>query len=189
VNHLTSTRGLLTLIPLAIAAVVLAVACSDGDEAGAPTAIPEVEAIIVSDDPTVVADDESDLPAEAMSILTAAGSAVDLRAEIAETPEERAQGLMGRTELAPDSGMLFVIEPPGRGFWMRGTTLALTVAFIGECGDIIDFADLEPLSEEIKNTHRPYAFALEMQRGWYTANGITAGDTLQLPRRLRPELC
>jgi uncharacterized membrane protein (UPF0127 family) len=63
------------------------------------------------------------------------------------------------------------------------------VAFIAGCGEIVDFADLEPLSEEIKNTDRPYAFALEMARGWFDANGIVVGDTLRLPQRLQPKIC
>jgi uncharacterized protein len=159
----------------ALLLVVTLIAACDSDS--------EPEFIMV----TVVGDQLRIL--QPLTITTAAGKDVELRAELAETPEERAQGLMGRTQLAPDSGMLFVIEPPGRGFWMRGTTLALTVAFVGECGEIVDFADLEPLSEEIKNTDRPYAFALEMERGWFTANGVVAGDTLQLPARLRPQTC
>ena len=126
---------------------------------------------------------------EAMTIVTASGGSVDLQAEIAETREQRAQGLMGRRELAPDSGMLFVIEPPGRGFWMKGTELPLTVAFISACGELVDFADLEPLSEEIKNTDRPYAFALEMQRGWFSDHGIAPGDVIQLPERLLASEC
>lgn len=128
-------------------------------------------------------------PGEPVSILTEAGATVDLRAEIAETPEQRARGLMGRTELAPDTGMLFVLDDTQRGFWMKDTLLPLTVAFIAQCGEIVDIADLEPLSEEIVNTDRPYAFALEMERGWFAANGIDRGDTLQLPARLRVEAC
>ena len=118
---------------------------------------------------------------EALTIRTANGTTARLQAEIAEPPEQRAQGLMGRTELAPDSGMLFIIDPPGRGFWMRGTPLSLTVAFIADCGEIVDFADLEPLSEEVRNTDRHYVFALEMERGWFVANGVAAGDVIQLP--------
>ncbi len=118
---------------------------------------------------------------EALTIRTANGTTARLQAEIAEPPEQRAQGLMGRTELAPDSGMLFIIDPPGRGFWMRGTPLSLTVAFIADCGEIVDCADLEPLSEEVRNTDRHYVFALEMERGWFVANGVAAGDVIQLP--------
>jgi hypothetical protein len=126
---------------------------------------------------------------DSMTIVTAGGESVDLQVEIAETREQRTQGLMGRRELAPDSGMLFLIEPPGRGFWMRGTMLSLTVAFISACGELVDFADLEPLSEEIKNTDRPYAFALEMQRGWFADHGIAPGAVIQLPERLLASNC
>ena len=126
---------------------------------------------------------------EAMSIDLADGASVHFKAEIAESPQQRAEGLMNRTELAPDSGMLFIIEPPGRGFWMKDTILPLTVAFIAPCGEIVDFADLEPLSEEIKNTENHYVFALEMERGWFAANGVAVGDVTQLPDRLRPGDC
>lgn len=126
---------------------------------------------------------------EPLTIVTADGVGGRLQVEIADTPEERAQGLMGRTELPPDTGMLFVIEPPGRGFWMRNTPLPLTVAFIGRCGVIVDFADLEPFSEEVKNTGREYHFALEVERGWFERNGISRGDLVSLPRDLRASGC
>jgi uncharacterized membrane protein (UPF0127 family) len=126
---------------------------------------------------------------QALTIVKADAARVGLTAELAVTGEQRAQGLMGRDALAPDSGMLFAIQPPGRGFWMRGTTIPLTVAFIGECGEIVDFADLEPLSEEIKNTDQPYAFALEMERGWFAAHGVETGDVVELPERFRQDGC
>jgi uncharacterized membrane protein (UPF0127 family) len=126
---------------------------------------------------------------EPLRIVAADGSEARLEVEVAETPAQRARGLMGRSELASGAGMLFVIEPPGRGFWMKDTSLELTVAFIAECGEIVDFADLEPLSEEVHNTDRPYAFALELNRGWFERNGIAVGDRVVLPRRLLPAGC
>jgi uncharacterized membrane protein (UPF0127 family) len=183
-------------LPLVLLALTAACDSSDGSVADpAPTSEPEAVSTVESTsilDPTPE-NTSPDMPSRTgyhpLTITKSSGAGVALQVELAVTPEERAQGLMGRTQLAPDSGMLFVIEPPGRGFWMRGTTLPLTVAFIGECGEIVDFADLEPLSEEIENTDRPYAFALEMERGWFTANDVAAGDTLQLPPRLQPESC
>jgi hypothetical protein len=122
-------------------------------------------------------------------IVAANGSTARLQVEVADSPEERAQGLMGRTELPLDTGMLFVIEPPGRGFWMKGTRVALTVAFITGCGEIVAFADLEPLSEEIKNTDQPYEFGLEVDQGWFERNGIVLGDDVILPNDVRPDGC
>jgi len=130
-----------------------------------------------------------DIAREPLTIVAANGTTARLQVEIADSAEERQTGLMGRTELAPDTGMLFVIEPPGRGFWMKDTRLPLTVAFIAECGRILAFADLQPLSEEIKNTSLDYRFGLEVDRGWFERNGIAAGDIVSLPRRFRASTC
>jgi uncharacterized membrane protein (UPF0127 family) len=163
-----------SLLTIATAALLGLSACDSADAPAAETVT------ILGDSPAIL---------ETLTITTVAGTSVGAYVEIAETPEQRSRGLMGRDALEPDSGMLFVIDPPGRGFWMRGTTVALTVAFIGACGEIVDLADLEPFSEEIKNTRRPYAFALEMQQGWFAANGVEVGDAVEIPERFRQDGC
>jgi uncharacterized membrane protein (UPF0127 family) len=173
---------------LALAAFVLA-ACDSGGEDSAPTAVESSAVPSVTETPGPAATPDDGLERVPLTIVTAGGDSIQLQAEVADSPEERTQGLMGRMELAPDSGMFFVLDPPGRGFWMRGTPLPLTVAFIGVCGEIVDFADLEPLSEEIRNTDQPYSFALEMARGWFSDQGIAAGDTLELPSEWRSAEC
>ena len=130
-----------------------------------------------------------DVPRQPLTIVTANGTTARLQVEIARTEEQRQAGLMDRTELAPQTGMLFVIDPPGRGFWMKDTRIKLTVAFIAQCGRILALADLEPLSLEIKNTALDYRFALEVDRGWFERNGIALGDTVILPRDVRPSGC
>jgi uncharacterized protein len=124
-----------------------------------------------------------------LTLVAANGTTAHLEVEIADTPAARAKGLMGRTEVPLDTGMFFVIDPPGRGFWMKDTGLHLTVAFISECGEIVGFADLDPFSEEIKNTDKPYSFALEVDRGWFGRNGIAVGDIVSLPPKMRPAAC
>ncbi|HWC30181.1 MAG TPA: DUF192 domain-containing protein [Dehalococcoidia bacterium] len=126
---------------------------------------------------------------EPLTIIAANGTTARLEVEIADTADERATGLMGRTDLPPDTGMLFVFEQPGRGFYMKDTRLALTAAFIAECGEILALVDLEPLSEEIKNISQPYAYGLEVDQGWFERNGIAVGDIVSLPRDIRPENC
>ena len=126
---------------------------------------------------------------EPLTIVAANGTTARLEVEIADTPEERERGLMGRTELLPDTGMLFVVDPPGRGFWMKDTRLALSVAFIEDCGRIVEIADLEPLSERIVNTAKPYGFGLEVARGWFERNGIAVGDIVAIPRNYRKPGC
>lgn len=126
---------------------------------------------------------------EPLTIIAANGTTAHLEVEIADTAEERQTGLMGRAELPLDTGVLFVFEPPPRGFWMKDTRLELTAAFIAECGEILAFADLDPLSEEIKNISQPYSYGLEVDRGWFERNGIAIGDIVRLPRDIRPATC
>jgi uncharacterized membrane protein (UPF0127 family) len=126
---------------------------------------------------------------EPLTIVAANGTTARLEVEIADTPEERETGLMDRTELPPDTGMLFVFEETPRGFWMKDTRLALTAAFIAECGEILAFADMEPLSLEVHNISQPYSFGLEVELGWFARNGIAAGDIVSLPREILPPNC
>jgi hypothetical protein len=124
-----------------------------------------------------------------LTIVAANGTTARLEVEIADTADERAVGLMGRTELPLDTGMLFVYDASPRGFWMKDTRLELTAAFIAECGEILAFADLEPFSEEIKNISQTYSYGLEVDQGWFERNGIAVGDLVALPRDIRPDHC
>lgn len=97
--------------------------------------------------------------------------------ELARTAEERARGLSDRTALLNDNGMLFVFQTASRpGFWMRNTSLALSIAFIDAAGVITDIKSLTPLSESLVRPSRPIIYALEMPRGWFAQNGIEVGD-------------
>jgi uncharacterized protein len=60
---------------------------------------------------------------------TIAGKLIQL--EVARTPQEQATGLMGRTSLADDRGMLFLFSPPRpTQFWMKNTLINLDMIFI-----------------------------------------------------------
>ena len=122
-------------------------------------------------------------------IVAANGTTAHLQVEIAETPQQLETGLSNRDELPLDTGMLFVIKQRGPGFWMKDTHVALSVAFIGECGQIVDIQDMQPLSLDIHSTDQPYSFGLEVAQGWFANNGITVGDIVSLPKDLRPASC
>ncbi len=99
-----------------------------------------------------------------------------LFAELADTPQTRAQGLMWRTELPPDHGMLFVWpEPMAVSMWMKNTVLPLSVAFIDQHGRIINIADMEPLTTTSHHAHAPAQYALEMIQGWFAERDIGPG--------------
>ena len=94
--------------------------------------------------------------------------------EVAATPTQRQQGLMGRTYLPADGGMLFVFEQPGRHcFWMRDTPLPLSIAFIDSTGRIAGFADMRPRTEALHCPGADVRYALEVRQGEFQRRGIT----------------
>jgi len=111
------------------------------------------------------------------------GDEIDLLVEVADTPEERARGLMFRESLPDDQGMLFVFEQEGQGsFWMKDTRVPLSIAFIEGEGDIVDILDMEPLSEELHTPAEPYLYAVEANQGWFEENAIGIGSAVRIAR-------
>jgi len=100
-----------------------------------------------------------------------------LQTEIAITPQERAQGLMDRAQLAEDSAMLFVFQQAQQQcFWMRNTLIPLTIAFLADDGAILQLTDMTPLSLESHCSEDSVRLALEVNQGWFEARGLGVGD-------------
>jgi len=107
------------------------------------------------------------------------------RVEVAADPQKRAAGLSGRDEISRDEGMLFIFPEPGRpSFWMKGTTAALSVAFINPEGRISEIQDMKPLTKVCHKPRSPCIMALEMPAGWFERNGVREGDPVALPAEL-----
>lgn len=100
--------------------------------------------------------------------------------ELALTPEQRAQGLMFREELAPDAGMLFLFDRESpRAFWMKNTYLPLDLLFLDSGGTIVSIArDTTPLSETPIPSQVPAAAVLELNAGTAARLDIAPGDTV-----------
>lgn len=120
-----------------------------------------------------------------------AGS-VEIRAEVAATPETRQLGLMHRTALEPSSGMVFVFpERRALDFWMLNVPMALSIAFLEDDGTIVRIEEMAPgdgiPAEDQRRYHSgaPVRLALEMAAGWFADHGIRAGDKLDLGTLLR----
>jgi hypothetical protein len=128
-------------------------------------------------------------PNDTISLTSTSGRTARLRIEVADTQEERQKGLSMRESLDANAGMLFVIEQRGPGFWMKDTTIPLSVAFIAACGEIVAIADMQPLSLQIHTTERDYRFGLEVNQGWFARNGIAVGDRVQIPAAYRQPGC
>jgi uncharacterized protein len=102
---------------------------------------------------------------------------------VADSDAERARGLMGRTSLPSDGGMVFRFPAPTEaGFWMKDTSVPLSIAFRAE-GRIIAILDMEPCTNEPCPVYRPgasYETAIEMRRGWFDEHGVEIGDRVEL---------
>lgn len=119
-----------------------------------------------------------DAPQSLPTISLTAGL-YNIRAEVARTPREHAIGLMWRTSMPANDGMLFVFPDAGvQCFWMRNTLIPLAAAFIDDEGRIVNIAEMQPRSEVSHCSARPVRFVLEMNKGWFTRKGLKAGDRL-----------
>ena len=99
-----------------------------------------------------------------------------VEAEVAATPDSRQTGLMQRTMMASQRGMLFVFpEVAKHCMWMRNTLLPLSVAFLDEKGRIINIEDMQPQTENNHCAVKPARYALEMNLGWFKSRGVGAG--------------
>ena len=107
----------------------------------------------------------------------------EIRVEVAKTPEERARGLMWRKHLGRDEGMLFIFENEDyHGFWMKDTLIPLSIAFIDKEGRIVKIAEMKPLTLESHTPPKPVLYALEMNKGWFSTQGIKVGDIVRFSR-------
>jgi uncharacterized membrane protein (UPF0127 family) len=103
-----------------------------------------------------------------------------IKAELAVTPAQQATGMMFRTDMPGNEGMLFIDERASvRCFWMRNTLVPLTIAFIADDGTIVNLADMQPQSDQSHCSAKPVRFALEMKQGWFARRGIQAGFKLR----------
>jgi uncharacterized membrane protein (UPF0127 family) len=107
-----------------------------------------------------------------------------VRAEVAATPESQQLGLMYRTSLAPNSGMLFVFrDKAGHCFWMRNTLIPLSIAFIGDDGRVVNIEEMQANTETNHCPQKAVRYALEMTEGWFTQKKIKAGSLVEgLPK-------
>jgi uncharacterized protein len=106
------------------------------------------------------------------------------KVEVADTPEERAVGLMHRSELLTDSGMLFVFEREGRyDFWMKNTRIPLDIIWVSKDLKVVDWASAEPCEILQCPYYMPEADALyvvEINAGLIEERGISLGDSVKI---------
>jgi uncharacterized protein len=101
-------------------------------------------------------------------------------AAVAANDADREQGLMYRTALAPNEGMLFAFDENAvHCFWMKNTLIPLSIAFMRADGTI---TDIDEMQAETTNNHCPAhngVYALEMSKDWFTSKGIKPGMKIE----------
>jgi len=123
-------------------------------------------------------------PASASLVIRGDGGSVGVEVEIADEPAERARGLMGRTQLPEDRGMVFLFEEETTSaFWMKDTLIPLSIAFWGADGRIAAIVDMQPCRTDPCPRYSPgvpYLGAVEVNLGWFERNGVAIGDRVEL---------
>lgn len=109
------------------------------------------------------------------------GKTHNFRVELARTVEEQAKGLMFRTELGPDEGMIFPFVPArGASFWMRNTVIPLDLIFVGTDGRISNIAaNAIPYDESPLQSIGMATAVLELRGGRAAELGIVPGDKVE----------
>ena len=111
---------------------------------------------------------------------------ITVNAEVAETPQELEKGLMGRSQLAKDGGMIFVfMDESKRTFWMKNTLIPLDIIFISSDFMIVDIKkNFEPCTSlffcSTYESKYPAKYVLEVNGNFTNIKGIKIGDTVIL---------
>lgn len=119
-------------------------------------------------------------------VLSQEGRRVQLKVEVADTPEARAHGLMFRKSLRDDEGMLFVFDDEERwAFWMKNTLVPLSIAFVDRNWRVVDIQDM-PVADNpehgpfpVYQSKAPARYALEVAQGFFTRKKIGIGARVQ----------
>lgn len=115
--------------------------------------------------------------------VRAAGGAAAFRVEVADSAPARARGLMHRRTLAPDAGMLFIYDRPGRAtFWMKDTLIPLDMIFADARGEVLHVhARARPLDTTPVDGGEGVKFVLEINAGLAERLGLGPGAELRHP--------
>ncbi|MFI4988400.1 MAG: DUF192 domain-containing protein, partial [Alphaproteobacteria bacterium] len=125
----------------------------------------------------------AELAKSALVIKTADGKEHRFTVELAATDAERGEGLMYRTAMAPDAGMLFDFkESETVAMWMKNTYLPLDMLFIAKDGRIVRIAErMVPLSLTPVASGEPVLAVLELNSGTAARLDIKPGDRVSHP--------
>ena len=123
----------------------------------------------------------SGLPVIVLKAAPVGGAPHTFRVEVARSEAEQSRGLMFRTQMGADEGMIFPYDPPHTvSFWMKNTVIPLDIVFIGTDRRVLNIAaNAVPYSEQGLWSSGPVSAVLELNGGRAQQLGIVAGTPIQ----------
>jgi uncharacterized membrane protein (UPF0127 family) len=130
-----------------------------------------------SSHPTAAPADPAPIPAVT---IEAGKRPVSFYLQLAVTPEERANGLIGRPTLAVDAGLLFVFDEPGiHAISMKDTLIRTDIIFISADRRIVGIVEnAQPLSDIERQVAVPSQYVLEIRAGLSSQQGFKVGQSV-----------
>ena len=115
--------------------------------------------------------------------------AEEMTAELAVTPEQLTAGMMFRSNLEENAGMLFLLGRPSQPtFWTKNCPLALSAAYIDPAGIILELHDFQPQSTNlVAATANNVQYVLETRSGWFEQHHIGSGMLIRTERGSFPD--
>ena len=110
--------------------------------------------------------------------------AEEMAAELALTAVQVRTGMMFRTNMAENAGMLFVFAVPHRAsFWMKNCPLPLSAAYIDSEGVILEIRELQPHNTNfVVASSEQVQFVLEANQGWFGRHKVAPGMVIRTER-------
>lgn len=126
-----------------------------------------------------------EVDAKPLIFMTSQGKQ-QIELEIADTDESRMRGLMFRTDLPQQRGMLFDFKQVRLVMmWMKNTPLPLDMVFLHRDGTIAVIREnTTPFSENIVSSGEPVAYVIELNAGMAEKLGLKPGD-----KAIHPVIC
>jgi len=116
-------------------------------------------------------------PVSGLAVVPLAVGRHAFKVELAASPADQERGLMFRTAMGPDEGMIFPMNPPRQAyFWMRNTLIPLDIIYIGPDRRVLNIVHGVPHDETPLPSAGPVSAVLELNKGRAAQLGIKPGD-------------
>jgi uncharacterized membrane protein (UPF0127 family) len=100
--------------------------------------------------------------------------------------QDTERGLMFRTQMPEDHGMLFKLTRKVQTFWMHNTCIPLDMLFVEDDGTVVGILENVPiLNDEGRSVGKPSVYVLETNAGWCARHGAKVGQKIALPESVR----